>query len=217
MSLALSGLLVMGAGMIVPQVVRLRRQRSTDGLSGSWVGVGIAINSWLRLVGRSGAGGSVASATILARVVHLTRRWAQRVLVLLAIVTFAACGSGGDDDQGRGLATSGAPAEDAEELFPDVVDVAITPLDGGEFRVAATLSSPYDSPERYADAWRVLDQSGNVLGVRELAHDHAAEQPFTRQTTISIPSDVNEVTVEGRDQVSGYGGETITVTVPREP
>lgn len=37
---------VMGAGMIVPQVLRIRRRRSADGLSGAWVGVGIGLNVW---------------------------------------------------------------------------------------------------------------------------------------------------------------------------
>ena len=37
---------VMGAGMIVPQVARLHRVRSVDGLSGIWVGVGVAMNNW---------------------------------------------------------------------------------------------------------------------------------------------------------------------------
>jgi uncharacterized protein with PQ loop repeat len=37
---------VLGAGMIVPQVLRLHRVRSADGLSGVWVGVGIAMNGW---------------------------------------------------------------------------------------------------------------------------------------------------------------------------
>ena len=37
---------VMGAGMIVPQMMRLHRQRVVDGVSGVWVGVGIAMNMW---------------------------------------------------------------------------------------------------------------------------------------------------------------------------
>ncbi len=37
---------VLGAGMIVPQVLRFRRHRSVDGVSGAWVGVGIAVNAW---------------------------------------------------------------------------------------------------------------------------------------------------------------------------
>ncbi len=37
---------VLGAGMIVPQVIRLHRRRTTTGLSGPWIGVGIAMNTW---------------------------------------------------------------------------------------------------------------------------------------------------------------------------
>lgn len=62
----------------------------------------------------------------------------------------------------------------------------------------------------------MLDEDGNELGRRELIHDHAAEQPFTLQMTVEIPDDVDEITVEGRDQVSGYGGATVTVAVPRD-
>lgn len=35
-----------GVGMLVPQVVRLRRQASTEGVSAQWVGVGLAMNTW---------------------------------------------------------------------------------------------------------------------------------------------------------------------------
>jgi uncharacterized protein with PQ loop repeat len=37
---------VFGAGMIVPQVVRFRRHRVADGVSGAWIGVGLAVNAW---------------------------------------------------------------------------------------------------------------------------------------------------------------------------
>ncbi len=37
---------VFGAGMILPQVNRLRLARTLDGVSATWVGVGIAMNLW---------------------------------------------------------------------------------------------------------------------------------------------------------------------------
>lgn len=37
---------VAGAGMIVPQVVRLHRHRIVEGLSSAWVGVGLTMNLW---------------------------------------------------------------------------------------------------------------------------------------------------------------------------
>lgn len=110
------------------------------------------------------------------------------------------------------------PAEtgDVEELFPDVLDATAT-IDGdGSWTFAATLSSPYDTAERYADAWRVVGPDGEVYGIRELTHDHASEQPFTRSHSgIEIPDDVQTVTVEGRDQVSGWGGATVEVELVR--
>jgi len=80
----------------------------------------------------------------------------------------------------------------------------------GTWQVSATLSSPYDSAERYADAWRVLAPDGSELGIRELTHDHAGEQPFTRSLAgVDIPKGVDVVTIEGRDQISGWGGTTV--------
>lgn len=120
------------------------------------------------------------------------------VLLLPAVIVSGAVACGGSD-----------------ERFPDVVD-ATAEFDGETWTISATLSSPYDSPERYADAWRVVGPEGTVYGERILTHDHANEQPFTRsQSGIEIPDDVGEVTIEGRDQVSGYGGETFTLTLPR--
>lgn len=107
------------------------------------------------------------------------------------------------------------PAASAAQDFPDVLEVELT-ASGDTWSVAATISSPYDSPERYADAFRVLGPDDTELGVRELLHDHGAEQPFTRSLDgLAIPDDVTEVTVEGRDLANGWGGDTVTVPVPR--
>jgi len=141
-------------------------------------------------------------------------------LVLVGATAVAACG---DDDAASGpeptptstpTPTSVGSSGD-EQLFPDILDVVVTP-EGDTFRFDVTVSSPYDTPERYADAWRIVAPDGTELGVRELAHDHAAEQPFTRSLTdVEVPPGVTTVTVEGRDQVNGWGGATVTVTVER--
>lgn len=102
------------------------------------------------------------------------------------------------------------------ELFPDVLSATATMAADGTWDISATLSSPYDSPERYADAWRVIGTDGTVYGVRELTHDHAAEQPFTRSLDgVTIPDDEEHVTIEGRDQISGWGGQTATIPLER--
>lgn len=104
----------------------------------------------------------------------------------------------------------------ADQKYPDILSAELSGPNGTEYDIAVTVSSPYDSPDRYADGWRVLDEDGNVLAEHELAHDHANEQPFTRSRgPFEIPDNVNEITVEGHDQEHGYGGETITIDVPR--
>lgn len=133
----------------------------------------------------------------------------------LALVV-AACGG---DDVTTPDPDSTNTSEDAaavEELFPDVLAASATFDGDGTWTFSATLSSPYDSADRYADAWRVVGPDGTVYGIRELAHDHANEQPFTRtQTGIEIPDEITTVTVEGRDQVSGWGGATVEVELLR--
>lgn len=105
-------------------------------------------------------------------------------------------------------------AQAADQRFPDIVEVEVSGA-APVYSFAVTVSSPYDSPQRYADAFRVRAQDGSVFGVRELAHDHAAEQPFTRTLPeVTIPAGVTRVVVEGRDLANGWGGGTQTVELP---
>jgi len=141
--------------------------------------------------------------------------------VVVAAVALAGCS--GDDDltpatsapAGTETSTETATETTTSEAdrFPDIVDVAPTyDESSGTWRFAVTVSSPYDTPERYADGWRVLGPGGTVYGVHTLTHDHAGEQPFTRtQTGVEIPADVTTVTIEGRDLVNGFGGTTLTI------
>ena len=102
-----------------------------------------------------------------------------------------------------------------DDRFPDVLSVELRPQGDRVYDVVVTISSPYDSPRRYADGWRVMDPEGMVLGNHALLHGHAEEQPFTRtQRGLMIPSGVEEVIVQGRDLASGYGGRTVTVALP---
>ena len=127
-----------------------------------------------------------------------------RASALLALTLTLACGSGEIIE----------PNID-DGSFPDVVDVEIRMAADGSYTFDVTISSPYDTPERYADAWRVRSSDGTVYGIRELTHDHASEQPFTRSLSgVEIPLDVETVVVEGRDLANGWGGTTMTVDLP---
>ena len=138
-------------------------------------------------------------------------RWLTALLALALMIGGAGCAADQASDES---ATGGQSISD--QRFPDILEVQLIPDDDRMFDVRVTVSSPYDTPERYADGWRVLAPDGSVLGEHTLAHDHAAEQPFTRtQPGLAIPDGVTEVTVEGRDQKYGYGGGTVTVEVPK--
>ena len=149
--------------------------------------------------------------------------FAWTVTAMALVATLAACGEESSEAAEDSTISTAAPVEaepsadsTATELFPDVVGVQAGQADDGSWTFNVTLSSPYDSPERYADAWRVVGPDGTVYGERLLLHDHAGEQPFTRsQSGIVIPDDVSEVVVEGRDQVSGWGGQTMTYSLER--
>lgn len=156
----------------------------------------------------------------MGKTARMRRRAAAALLVTLAL---AGCSSSSDDGvaaptSSAAATSSTSPSEGAgasDQEFPDVLEAVVEPASGA-FDVDATISSPYDTPERYADALRVRSEDGTVYGVRELTHDHASEQPFTRTLTgLDLPDDVDEVVVEGRDQANGWGGATVTVEVPR--
>jgi hypothetical protein len=54
-----------------------------------------------------------------------------------------------------------------------------------------------------------------VFGERKLLHDHAGEQPFTRDLYgVKIPPGIRAVVIQARDQKYGYGGKIIEVVLP---
>ncbi|WP_298827214.1 hypothetical protein [uncultured Piscinibacter sp.] len=119
-----------------------------------------------------------------------------------------------------GALLSGSPlpvlaAGSTEQKYPDVVAVEVRAAGTNTFDFDTTVSSPYDSPQRYADAFRIMSREGSVFGERVLFHDHASEQPFTRDLYgVKIPADVTVVVVQARDKRFGYGGRTVEVRLP---
>lgn len=106
-------------------------------------------------------------------------------------------------------------AVEAAQKFPHVLVVSVRRGAGGSFDFDVTVSSPYDSAQRYADAFRVAGRDGQVYGERKLLHDHAGEQPFTRELYgVNIPPQVRTVVIQARDQKYGYGGNTVEAALP---
>ncbi|MBT9612967.1 MAG: hypothetical protein IV108_06850 [Burkholderiales bacterium] len=72
-----------------------------------------------------------------------------------------------------GLTSVAAQPSVSTQKYPNVVDVKIKPSGADTFNFDVTVSSPYDTPQRYADAIRVMGKDGQVFGERKLLHDHA--------------------------------------------
>jgi len=100
----------------------------------------------------------------------------------------------------------------ASPLFADHPVVEAVEVSGDRFSV--TLSHPDTGWDHYADAWEILDADGNRLGIRELAHPHEAEQPFTRSLSgVVIPVGTDTVYVRGRCNVHGWAEDLFEVSL----
>lgn len=143
----------------------------------------------------------------------------SRMLIAVALIALGftvGCGGDGSKSTARGGATEKKAAKNGAR-FPTVVKVKATAAGtrAGAYDFAVTISSPYDSEERYADGWRVKTEAGKVLGTMKLGHDHATEQPFARdQADVAVPAGTDTVVVEGHDLKNGYGGKTAAVALP---
>ncbi|MFK7996628.1 MAG: hypothetical protein AB8B87_21000 [Granulosicoccus sp.] len=97
----------------------------------------------------------------------------------------------------------------------DVVGGSITALGDGRYRIDATVEHSDTGWDHYANRWDVLSPDGTVLGVRELAHPHVNEQPFTRSLTLSIPAGIDSIILQANDSIHGLGGKTFELQIPR--
>lgn len=106
-------------------------------------------------------------------------------------------------------------ADNLLQKYPNVISAKVRHDSGDIFDFDVTVSSPYDTPQRYADAFHVMDKNGRVFGERKLIHDHEDEQPFMRDLYgVNIPKGVRIVIIQARDQKYGYGGEQVEVMLP---
>ena len=98
----------------------------------------------------------------------------------------------------------------------DILDVNIRMTGKNTYRFDVTVRHADEGWKHYADKWDVVAPDGTVLGTRTLYHPHVDEQPFTRSLSgVRIPDTITEVTIRSHDSKHGYGGETVTVDVPR--
>ncbi|MEO6989924.1 MAG: hypothetical protein ABI346_00125 [Candidatus Baltobacteraceae bacterium] len=79
----------------------------------------------------------------------------------------------------------------------------------GAYAFEVTIASNDRGPHHYADWWEVVSADGTLLYRRILLHDHADEQPFTRDGG-PVPVDgMTPVTVRAHVHPSGYAREAV--------
>lgn len=98
----------------------------------------------------------------------------------------------------------------------DVIGVEASANGDGSWRFDVRVVHADEGWDHYADAWDVVGPDGTVYGTRTLLHPHVNEQPFVRSLSgVFIPDDVSEVTLRAHDSVHEYGGQVMTVELPR--
>lgn len=109
------------------------------------------------------------------------------------------------------LIAAGAALADS----PRVVAAAATPVGGGRWTISVTLSHPDTGWDHYASGWKVLAPDGSLLGLRDLTHPHADEQPFERaQKSVAIPPELREVLIVPRCTLDGWVAMPTILTLP---
>lgn len=88
---------------------------------------------------------------------------------------------------------------------PPVIQNVNIKKSGDSWDFDVTIKHTDTGWDDYADGWRILDGEGKELGLRNLAHPHVNEQPFTRSLSgVNIPDGVTEIGIQARDTVNGW-------------
>ncbi len=96
-----------------------------------------------------------------------------------------------------------------------VVEAAKASKSGAAWTISVTLSHPDTGWDHYADGWEVVTEDGTSLGIRELAHPHVDEQPFTRSLSgVEIPAGTTRIGVRARGSVHGWGDAITWIDLP---
>ena len=88
---------------------------------------------------------------------------------------------------------------------------------GETWHIDTTLRHDDSGWSQYADAWRIVSETGDVLGTRVLYHPHENEQPFTRSLAgVKIAGEVHVVYVEAHCKVHGWRSQRLRVDLQRQ-
>lgn len=141
--------------------------------------------------------------------------------LLAGLAAVAACASDGGPEVAGADGASGqynTNLDYAQVEFVEAVEQRSDDSDVTVWRFSVRVRHRDQGWDHYADEWQVIDHETNeIYGVRELAHPHDNEQPFTRsQRGIEIPASVTLVRVRAKCNVHGFGGREIVVDLSRD-
>ena len=107
--------------------------------------------------------------------------------------------------------TTAVVADDA-----NVKNVEIINEGDNRFTFEVTVQHNDTGWDHYADRWEILNPEGKIIAIRVLRHPHVKEQPFTRRLHfVVVDEEIDEVTVRAHCPVNEFGGEQLTVKIPR--
>lgn len=97
---------------------------------------------------------------------------------------------------------------------PDVQHIQILPYDD-VWKFTVTITHDDKGWEDYAEAWRIIDDQGNVFGKRNLLHPHEGYPSVTRSLSrVQIPTGVREVNIQTYDTLGGWSPKMTRVSLP---
>lgn len=91
-----------------------------------------------------------------------------------------------------------------------ILEAELQQDEGSSWTVYVTLQHADTGWDHYADAWRIVDKDGRVLGTRTLFHPHVHEQPFTRSLEVQLPRS-GILYIEAHDKVHGWSPQRLKV------
>lgn len=94
----------------------------------------------------------------------------------------------------------------------EILSAAILHQSQNEYLVSVTLQHQDSGWNHYADAWRIVDQQGAILGTRTLMHPHVEEQPFSRAlNNVKIDESLITLYIEAHDNVHGWSTNRLKI------
>lgn len=88
-----------------------------------------------------------------------------------------------------------------------IENVRVT-TEAGAWTFEVTISHNDTGWGHFSDAWRIVDENGKEIAIRELIHPHVKEQPLTRSLSgINLPLGSKRVGIQARDTQGGWGKE----------